>query len=64
MPVEREAARKQDRKRREPLAETDSQALERVLRRARSWAAGRRRDLVDELHRRRRRKREREAGRR
>jgi AbrB family looped-hinge helix DNA binding protein len=45
-------------------AETDSQALEKALRRARSWTAGRRRDLVEELHRRRRREREREAGRR
>ena len=43
-------------------AETDSQTLELALRRARSWAAARRRDLVDELHQRRRRERERETG--
>ena len=45
-------------------AETDSRTLERALRRARSWATARRRDLVDDLHQRRRREREREAGRR
>ena len=44
-------------------AEADSQALERALRRARSWTAGRRRDLVDELHRRRERERRRTRGR-
>jgi len=43
-------------------AETDSRAFEMALRRARSWAAAPRRDLVDELHRRRHREREREAG--
>lgn len=46
------------------LAETDSRTLERALRRARSWATARRRDLVDELHQRRRRERERQVGRR
>ena len=45
-------------------AEADSQSLEMMLRRARSWAAGRRRDLVEELHARRRRERERDGGRR
>ncbi len=43
-------------------AEADSQGLEMMLRRARSWAAGQRRDLVNELHERRRREREREVG--
>lgn len=45
-------------------AEVDSHGLEMMLRRARSWAGGRRRDLVAELHERRRREREREVGRR
>lgn len=40
-------------------AETDSQEFETTLRRARSWGGARRRDLVEELHRRRRRERER-----
>ena len=44
------------------LAETDSQGLEMMLRRARSWVAARQRDLVEELHERRRRERERETG--
>jgi len=44
-------------------AETDSQSLEMMLRQARSWVAAHRRDLVEELHQRRRREREREAGR-
>jgi bifunctional DNA-binding transcriptional regulator/antitoxin component of YhaV-PrlF toxin-antitoxin module len=43
-------------------AEADLQGLETMLRRARSWAASRRRDLVEELHERRRREREREDG--
>ena len=43
-------------------AEADSRSLEKMLRRARSWAAGRKRDLVEELHERRRRERERESG--
>ena len=43
-------------------AEADSLGLEMMLRRARSWAAGRRRNLVEELHERRRREREREGG--
>jgi hypothetical protein len=38
--------------------------LDRMLRRARTWSAASGRDLVEELHRRRRRDREREAGRR
>ena len=42
--------------------EADAQGLEVMLRRARSWAAGRRRDLVEELHARRRRERERAGG--
>lgn len=45
-------------------AEADSQGVEMMLRRTRSWVAARRRDLVEELHQRRRREREREAGRR
>ena len=40
-------------------AGADSQGLEMMLRRARSWAGSRRRDLVEELHERRRRERER-----
>ena len=40
----------------------DSQGLETMLRRARSWAGRRRRDLVEELHERRRREREREGS--
>lgn len=43
-------------------AEADAEGLEQMLRRARSWAVGRRRDLVAELHERRRREREREVG--
>jgi AbrB family looped-hinge helix DNA binding protein len=39
-------------------AEADSLGLEMMLRRARSWATGQRRDLVEELHERRRRERE------
>ena len=42
-------------------AEADSQSLEVMLRQARSWVAASRRDLVEELHQRRRREREREA---
>ena len=45
-------------------AQADSQGLAIMLRRTRSWAPGRRRDLVEELHERRRREREREAGQR
>jgi len=45
-------------------AEADSQGVEATLRRARSWGEARRRDLVEELHQRRRREREREGGRR
>ncbi len=43
-------------------AEADSVGLETMLQRARSWAAGRRRDLVEELHERRCGEREREGG--
>jgi AbrB family looped-hinge helix DNA binding protein len=43
-------------------AESDSLGLETMLRRARSWTAGRHRNLVEELHDRRRREREREVG--
>jgi AbrB family looped-hinge helix DNA binding protein len=42
-------------------AEAGSQGLDMMLRRARSWAAGRHRDLVEELHERRRRERDREV---
>ena len=45
-------------------AESDSQGVEMMLRKARSWVVARRRDLVEELHQRRQREREREAGRR
>ena len=45
-------------------AEADSQGVEAMLRRARSWGEARRHDLVEELHQRRRREREREGGRR
>jgi AbrB family looped-hinge helix DNA binding protein len=45
-------------------AEADEQGVDTMLRRARSWAPSRRRDLVEELHQRRRREREREAGQR
>lgn len=45
-------------------AEADAEGLGQMLRRARSWAPSRRRDLVEELHERRHREREREAGRR
>jgi AbrB family looped-hinge helix DNA binding protein len=44
-------------------AESESQGVETMLRKTRSWVAGRRRDLVEELHQRRRRERERGAGR-
>ncbi len=44
-------------------AEANSQGVETMLGRARSWEATRRRDLVEELHRRRQREREREARR-
>lgn len=44
-------------------AESDSRGVEMMLRTARSWVLARRRDLVEELHQRRRREREREAGR-
>jgi len=43
-------------------AEEDSRGLEAMLEQARSWVATRRRDLVAELHDRRRRERIREAG--
>jgi AbrB family looped-hinge helix DNA binding protein len=43
-------------------AETSPRTVETALRRARSWAAAKRRDLVEELHQRRRRERERQAG--
>ena len=42
-------------------AEEASQGLDAMLRQARSWADGRGRDLVEELHERRRRERTREA---
>jgi AbrB family looped-hinge helix DNA binding protein len=42
-------------------AESDSEDVEMMLRQARSWVPPRRRDLVEELHRRRRGEREREA---
>ena len=45
-------------------AEADERSVDSMLRRARSWAPERRRDLVEELHERRRREREREAGQR
>jgi AbrB family looped-hinge helix DNA binding protein len=45
-------------------AEADEQGVDTMLRRARSWVPDRRRDLVEELHQRRRREREREAGQR
>ena len=45
------------------LAGADEQSLDTMLRRARSWAPARRRDLVEELHQRRRRERERETER-
>ena len=44
------------------LSPADSEGLEVMLRRARSWLPGQRRDLVEELHERRRREREREVG--
>ena len=44
-------------------ADADSQGVETMLRRARSWEATGRHDLVEELHQRRRRERERGAGR-
>jgi AbrB family looped-hinge helix DNA binding protein len=44
-------------------AEVDSRGLDTMLKKARSWVTTRRRDLVEELHQRRRREREREAGR-
>ncbi|MCC6763487.1 MAG: AbrB/MazE/SpoVT family DNA-binding domain-containing protein [Deltaproteobacteria bacterium] len=44
-----------------PAAE-DSRGFEAMLEQARSWAAARRRDLVAELHDRRRRERARETG--
>jgi len=44
-------------------AEVDEQSVDIMLRRARSWAPARRRDLVEELHQRRRRERAREAAR-
>jgi AbrB family looped-hinge helix DNA binding protein len=43
-------------------AEEDSQGLEAMLDRARVWVVARRRDLVEELHDRRRRERAREGG--
>jgi AbrB family looped-hinge helix DNA binding protein len=43
-------------------AEASSQDLETMLRRARSWKSGQRRDLVEELHERRRRERDRDLG--
>ena len=42
-------------------AETASQGLQAMLGQARSWVAARGRDLVEELHQRRRRERAREA---
>jgi AbrB family looped-hinge helix DNA binding protein len=45
-------------------AEDDSRGLESMLAEARSWAAGQKRDLVAELHERRRRERVREAAKR
>ena len=42
-------------------AKADARSVQMMLRRARSWVAGRQRDLVEELHERRRREREREA---
>ena len=45
-------------------AEDDSRGLESMLAQARSWAPGQERDLVAELHDRRRRERVREAGKR
>ena len=43
-------------------AETDSEDIEMLLRRTRSWAPAHRRDLVEELHQRRQRERERGAA--
>jgi AbrB family looped-hinge helix DNA binding protein len=42
-------------------AEADSQGFEAMLHQTRSWAAGHRRDLVEELHQRRHGERERET---